>query len=123
MDTVTFNQFSAVDIRMGTVTKADVPEWSHWVMRITVDLGPEIGEKKCFSGIMKFFKPEEFIGKNIKEVGLNEDISTKTLKGIENVLKNKNVRKFPDFHFESIIQCSLISAFLNLIFWVVWMNR
>jgi len=63
MDTVTFNQFSAVDIRIGTVTKAEVPEWSHWVMRITVDLGEEIGEKKCFSGIMKFFKPEDLVGK------------------------------------------------------------
>lgn len=63
MDTISFNQFEAVDIRIGTVIKAEVPEWSHWVMRITVDLGPEIGEKKCFSGIMKFFKPEDLIGK------------------------------------------------------------
>lgn len=63
MDKITFGQFSAVDIRIGTVTNAEVPEWSHWVMRITVDLGPEIGTKKCFSGIMKFFKPEDLIGK------------------------------------------------------------
>jgi len=63
MDTITFDDFAKLDIRIGTVTKAEVPEWSHWVMRITVDLGPEIGEKKCFSGIMKFFKPEDLIGK------------------------------------------------------------
>lgn len=63
MDSITFEQFSAIDIRIGTVTNAEVPEWSHWVMRITVDLGSEIGEKKCFSGIMKFFKPEDLIGK------------------------------------------------------------
>ena len=63
MDEITFDHFSAVDIRIGTVTIAEVPAWSHWVMRITVDLGSEIGERKCFSGIMKFFKPEDLVGK------------------------------------------------------------
>ena len=63
MDQITFDQFQAVDIRMGTVISADVPEWSHWVIRMTVDLGEEIGIKKCFSGIMKFFKPEDLVGK------------------------------------------------------------
>lgn len=62
MATINFEDFEKVDIRIGTVVKADVPEWSHWVMRIIVDLGPELGEKKCFSGIMKFFKPEDLIG-------------------------------------------------------------
>lgn len=32
-------------------------------MKLTVDLGPEIGEKICFSGIMKFFKPKDLEGK------------------------------------------------------------
>ena len=63
MDQITFEQFEAVDIRMGTVVSADVPEWSHWVLRMTVDLGEELGIKKCFSGIMKFFTPEQLIDK------------------------------------------------------------
>lgn len=60
---ITFDQFEAVDIRMGTVVEAVVPEWSHWVIRMTVDLGEELGTKKCFSGIMKFFKSEDLVGK------------------------------------------------------------
>ncbi len=60
---ITFDDFEKVDIRMGTVIKAEVPEWSHWVIRMEVDLGEEIGTKKCFSGIMKFFKPEDLEGK------------------------------------------------------------
>lgn len=60
---ITFEDFEKVDIRMGTVVSADVPEWSHWVLRMTVDLGPEIGTKKCFSGIMKFFTPEQLTDK------------------------------------------------------------
>ena len=63
MDNISFDKFEAVDIRIGTVIKAEVPEWSHWVMKITADLGKEIGEKQCFSGIMKFFKPEDLVGK------------------------------------------------------------
>ena len=63
MDNISFDQFEKVDIRIGTITKADVPEWSHWVIRIEVDLGEELGKKKCFSGIMKFFTPEQLVGK------------------------------------------------------------
>lgn len=63
MDQINFDDFEKVDIRMGTVVSADVPVWSHWVMRIKVDLGPELGEKTCFSGIMKFFSPAELVGK------------------------------------------------------------
>jgi len=63
MDQINFSDFEKVDIRMGTVVKAEVPEWSHWVIRLEVDLGEEIGTKTCFSGIMKFFKPEDLEGK------------------------------------------------------------
>lgn len=63
MDNIPFNQFSQTDIRIGTVTKAEVPEWSHWVMRLEVDFGEEIGKKKAFSGIMKFYKPEDLLDK------------------------------------------------------------
>lgn len=63
MDNISFDQFEKVDIRIGTVTEAAVPEWSHWVMKLKIDFGSEIGEKQCFSGIMKFFKPEDIIGK------------------------------------------------------------
>ena len=36
---ISFEDFQNVDIRVGTVVEASVPEWSHWVMRIKVDLG------------------------------------------------------------------------------------
>ena len=86
MDTVSFDDFKKLDIGIGTVVKAEVPEWSHWVMKMTVDLGdpPASGGKKvCFSGIMKFFKPEEFIGKQYpflinlepKKIGPNKELS------------------------------------------------
>lgn len=63
MDNIPYDQFEKVDIRIGTVTKAEVPEWSHWVMKLEVDFGSEIGQKQCFSGIMKFYKPEDLLEK------------------------------------------------------------
>jgi tRNA-binding protein len=83
MDKVSFSEFSKIDIRIGTVIKAEVPEWSHWVMKLSVDLGPEIGTKKAFSGIMKFFKPEDLVGKQFpfvvnlepKKIGPDKELS------------------------------------------------
>ncbi len=96
MDLISFDQFSAVDIRIGTVIKAEVPEWSHWVMKLTVDFGPSFAEANfvanasegrseriCFSGIMKFFKPDDLIGKQFpfvvnlepKKVGPDKELS------------------------------------------------
>jgi methionine--tRNA ligase beta chain len=62
MINVSFSDFQKLDIRIGTVTKAEVPDWSHWVMKLTVDVG-EQKPQTIFAGIMKFFKPEDLEGK------------------------------------------------------------
>jgi methionine--tRNA ligase beta chain len=62
MDKITIEDFSKIEIRIGTVLDAVVPEWSHWVMQLKVDFGEEVGTKTIFSGIMKFYKPEELVG-------------------------------------------------------------
>ena len=63
MDQILYEDFEKVEIRVGTVVSAEIPEWSHWVMRIKVDLGETIGIKQAFSGIMKFYKPKDLIDK------------------------------------------------------------
>ena len=60
---INYDQFDKSDIRIGKVISAEVPEWSHWVMKLTVDFGDEIGERTIFSGIMKFYKPEDLLNK------------------------------------------------------------
>jgi len=83
MDAISFTDFEKVDIRMGTVVTAEVPEWSHWVLRMEVDLGTEIGTKKAFSGIKKFFEPKDLIGKQFpfvvnlepKKIGPDKELS------------------------------------------------
>ncbi|OGM75622.1 hypothetical protein A2382_02700 [Candidatus Woesebacteria bacterium RIFOXYB1_FULL_38_16] len=62
---VTFQDFQKLDIRIGTVIKAEIPEWSHWVMKLTVDFGepPDgLGTKTIFAGFMHFFTPSELEG-------------------------------------------------------------
>lgn len=63
MSEISIDQFAEADIRIGTIEEATVPEWSHWVMQLTVDFGDEIGTRTIFSGIMKFYTPEDLIGK------------------------------------------------------------
>jgi tRNA-binding protein len=63
MEKVSIKDFQKLDIRIGTVKKAEVPKWSHWVMRLTVDFGKEMGKRTIFAGIMKYYKPEEVEGR------------------------------------------------------------
>ena len=80
---ITFGDFQKLDIRIGTVLKAEVPKWSHWVMRISVDFGSEIGKQIAFAGIMKFFNPKDLIGKQFpfivnlepKKIGPDKELS------------------------------------------------
>jgi len=83
MDKITLSDFQKLDIRIGTVKKAEVPEWSHWVMKLTVDLGSEIGERTIFAGLMKDYKIKEIKGKQFpfliniepKKIGPEGDFS------------------------------------------------
>ncbi len=83
MDVINFDQFESVDIKMGTVIEASIPEWSHWVMKIKADFGEELGVKQAFSGIMKFYKPKDLVGKQFpfvvnlkpKTIGPDKELS------------------------------------------------
>ena len=87
---VTLKDFQTLDIRIGTVIKAEVPEWSHWVMKLTVDFGPAFAkatagkrERTIFAGVLGFYKPEYLEGKQFpfivnlepKKIGPEGDFS------------------------------------------------
>lgn len=64
-DQINFNDFVKVDLRVGTVVAAEVPEGSKSVIKLTVDFGEELGEKTIFSGIKEWYSPEDLIGKQL----------------------------------------------------------
>lgn len=83
MNEITYDQFQQIDIRVGTVKEAQVPEWSHWVIKLRVDFGEELGEKTIFTGMLGFYKVEDFVGNQFpfvvnlkpKTIGPNKELS------------------------------------------------
>ncbi len=60
---ISYNDFSKIDMRVGEIVEAVKVENSEKLIRMVVDLGPEVGNKIVFSGIYKWYKPEELLNK------------------------------------------------------------
>ena len=65
---IAYDDFAKLDIRVGLVVSASAPEWSEKLIRYEVDLGEEIGKRILFSGIRKWYGPEDLMGKKIPVV-------------------------------------------------------
>lgn len=61
---IEYTDFLKLDLRVGQVIAASAPEWSHKLLEFRVDFGAEIGEKTIFSGVKKWYSPEDFIDNN-----------------------------------------------------------
>ncbi len=63
MDQITYADFAKVDFRVGEIVEANNVEQSEKLIRLIVDFGEDIGKKIVFSGIRKWYQPEELINK------------------------------------------------------------
>ncbi len=59
---IDFDDFLKIDLRIGTIIKAEKLEGSDKLIKCTVDFG-DLGERVVVSGIYKYRKPEEIEGK------------------------------------------------------------
>lgn len=80
-DTIQYPDFAKLDMRVGLVKNAVSPEWSEKLLELTVDLGPEIGERTIMAGMKGYVEPEDMIGKkyiflaNLAERKMGESVS------------------------------------------------
>lgn len=75
---ISFDDFSKLDIRIGTILEAEKVEGADKLLKLKVDLGDE--QRTLVAGIAEKYQPEDIIG---KQLPILTNLEPKTLRDIE----------------------------------------
>ncbi len=64
MEEITYDDFTKLDIRVGTILVSEPVEDSDKLIRLEVDFGEE-GKRQILSGIRKWYEPETLVGRQL----------------------------------------------------------
>ena len=68
-ETIEFDDFLKVDIRVGTVVDAqEFPEARRPAIKMWIDFGPDLGTKKTSAQITDHYSPDKLIGRQVAAV-------------------------------------------------------
>jgi len=77
-ETTSFDDFSKMDIRVGTILEATKVPKTEKLLKLLIDTG--IDKRTVVSGIAEFYKPEDIIG---KQVSILVNLAPRKIKGID----------------------------------------
>ena len=66
---IAFDDFLKVDIRVGTVKRAEpYPEARNPSLKLWIDFGPKLGEKKSAAQVTRHYTPQTLVGRQVAAV-------------------------------------------------------
>jgi methionine--tRNA ligase beta chain len=78
VNTITFDDFKKLDIRIGKILSAEKVKGTDKLMKMEVDIGAE--KRQLMAGIAEFFEPVHLIG---KEVPVLLNLEPRNIRGLE----------------------------------------